>query len=273
MTMLLTMNIKKAIALVLIIFCKFTILASCAAELLLIHKEPARELAIINDPDGFTNVRSGPGKDFKVVDTLYKGDFFYATTIINNSEWAHITAWKGSQIEGYIHKSRIQIVEDLDNTKQKKLIIQILDQQKTLADNFQNAFKSKDSLAYRTTIRELEFYSDTKYSPILNILQGYFCKTGDKDILQHFLATMWADKGSANEMPSFTISDCLICKPGIVIQEIAKIKNSEFKDFILDHIEWGLKNNFGVDENNKSENEEYCKLKKRLDKERKKSNQ
>ena len=227
-------------------------------------------LGIINDPDGFTNVRSGPGKDFKIVDTLYTDDFFYFDFGVN-SEWAKVTAWKGRQIEGFIHKTRIQEVEKLDNKKKKELIIKILDRQRILADNFRSAWKSKDSLAYRTTVRALELYSNTKYDPTLNILSKYFCLTNDTEVIQLFFATMWADRGSANEMPSSSIGDCFICKPDSVIEQLKKIKNIEQKQAIIDQIEWGLLNHFEVDENGKSDNKEFNVLKGRLDNERKKA--
>ncbi len=228
------------------------------------------KLAIINDLDGFTYVRSGQGKDFIVVDTLFTDDFFYFQ-FIDNSEWVKVTAWKGRQIEGFVHKSRVQEVEKLDSKKQRGLIAKTLERHRILADNFQNAWKSKNSLAYRTTVRELEFFSDTKYDPILNILPKYICSTKDIEVLQLFFATMWADKGSANEIPSFSIGSCFICNPDLVIEQLAKINNIEQKTFIFDHIEWGLLNNFEVDENGKSNNKEFNKLKARLVNERKKA--
>lgn len=66
--------------------------------------------SIINDSDGFTNVRLGSGTEFEVIDTLFNEDFFYFK-LEENSDWAKVTVWKGRQIEGFIHKSRIQEVK------------------------------------------------------------------------------------------------------------------------------------------------------------------
>jgi len=230
------------------------------------------KIAIINDPDGFTYVRSGQGKDFKIVDTLFSDDFFYFQ-FVDKSEWAKVTTWKGRQVEGFIHKSRVQEVDKLDSEKQKKLIVKTLDRHKILADNFQNAWKSKDSLAYSNTVGELEFHSVTKYNYILSILPKFFCTTRDTMVLQLFFATIWADKGSANEMPSISIGNCFICKTDLVIEQLTRIKNIEQKNSIFNHIEWGILNHFdfNVDENGKSDDKEFNKLKKRLDKERKKA--
>jgi hypothetical protein len=74
---------------------------------------------------------------------------------------------------------------------------------------------------------------------------------------------MWSDKGSANEMPSFAIGECFVCKTDRVIEQLKKIKNAEQKEFIFDTIEWGLENNFYD-----NKNVEYNQLKTRLDNER-----
>jgi len=225
------------------------------------------KLAIINDPDGFTNVRSGKGREFPIIDTIKKDEFFYCD-LKTEDEWIKIIAmkWKNSkQVEGYIHRSRIQLVENLDNKKQKELIVQILNRKKVLADNFQ---ADRDSITYRIR-EELELYSEIKYSPILEILPKYFCSTNDIEVLQLFFSTMWADRGSANEIPSFSIGECFVCKTDIIIEQLKKIKNAEQKELIFNNIEWGLLNYFKVDEGEKSDNKEFNRLKIRLENERK----
>jgi hypothetical protein len=222
------------------------------------------KLAIVSSPEGFIFIRSGQGYEYKIVDTLYIDDFFYFQ-FVDNSEWAKVTVWKGRQIEGYIHKSSIIEVEKLDKQKQKELLANILHRQKVLGDNFQSAWKSKDSLAYRTTRRDLEYYSETKYDPILDILPKYFCLTNDVEILNHFFATMWADRGSANENPSSALGRCFSCNPNLVIEQLTKVKNIEQKKMIIDYIEWGLLNNFNVSENGNSDNKEFIELKTQLD--------
>lgn len=251
-------NMRNYILTILTFFCSLTLFADY-------------KLAIINDPDGFTYVRQGQGKDFKVVDTLFTEDFFYFQ-FIDNSEWVKVTTWKGRQVEGFVHKSKIQEVEKLNRKKQKELIIKTLDKHRILSDNFQNSWKSKDSLTYRKTVRELEYNSDTKYDPILKLIPKYFCMTSDTNVLQLLFATIWADRGSANEMPSFSIGDCFICNTDLVIEQLTKIKNIEQRKNIFDQIEWGLLNHFEVNENGKLDNKEFIKLKVRIDNERKKFN-
>jgi hypothetical protein len=57
----------------------------------------------------------------------------------------------------------------------------------------------------------------------------------------------------------------------LVVEQLAKIKNTEQRKSTFDQIEWGLLNNFNVDENGKSDNREFTKLKARIDDERKKA--
>lgn len=244
------MTITKYYILTLLIFCSFSLLAQNGP-------------AIIKDSDGFTNVRSGPGINFEVIDTLYNEDFFYFK-LDENSDWAKVTAWKGRQFEGFIHKSRIQEVKNLDNNSLKEIIVKVLDRQRVLANNFRAAWKSKDSLAYRTTVRELENYNDTKYDPIIQVIPEYFCSTEDIEIIDKFFATMWADQGTANELPSFSIGDCFICKPDLVIERLDKVTDKEQKKLILNHIEWGLINHFDLDEDGNSDDKEFIELMERV---------
>jgi hypothetical protein len=246
------MTKTKYYILTLLIFCSLSVLAQNGP-------------AIIKDSDGFTNVRSGPGTDYDVIDTLFTEDFFYFK-FENNLDWAKVTAWKGRQIEGFIHKSRIQEVKKLDSKSRKEIIIKVLDRQRTLADNFRAAWKAKDSLAYRTSVKELENYNDTKYDPILQVIPEYFCSTNDAEIIDKFFATMWSDKGSANEMPSFSIGDCFICNAELVIERLDKITDNEQKKLIIGHIEWGLMNQFDVDEEGNSEGIKYNELIEKLKK-------
>ena len=243
-----------------------TILIFCCALTLFADNK----LAIINDPDGYTNVRKGRGTNYKVVDTLFTEDFFYFE-IADKSGWSKVIAWRGKQIEGYVHKSKIQEVSKLTANKQKELITNALNRQKLLADNYQTAWQDGDSLAYRKTMKELEFHSESKYDPVLNLLPEYFCKTGDVEVVNLFVTTIIADKSSASESPSFAIGACYICKSNEVNGQIGQLKNTEQKKQILDQIEWGLLNHFEVNEEGKSANKEFNKLKTMLDNERKKA--
>lgn len=208
-------------------------------------------------------MRSGEGTDFEVVDTLFTGDFFHCQSV-GNSAWVRMTAWKGRQVDGFVHVIRIQEVEKLASTELKALITEALLNYKYLVDDLNRAWALRDSATFVTLRRETEYCSDTKYDPVLEVLPTYFCQTNDREVLRLLIATMISDSGSANEKPSIAIGRCMICNPDMVIEELDGIAAPENKDLVLDQIEWGLINLYSADESGHSENEEFNALKRRL---------
>lgn len=65
-------------------------------------------IGVINDPDGYTNVREGKSSSSKIVDKVYKGEKFEIYDTSGN--WWSIYTYKNSK-NGYIHKSKVTIVE------------------------------------------------------------------------------------------------------------------------------------------------------------------
>ncbi|MEQ8168196.1 MAG: SH3 domain-containing protein [Candidatus Eremiobacterota bacterium] len=66
---------------------------------------PAKYYAYINDPDGYTNIRKGPGKGYKVTGKVYKDEIFIVLQNGEHGEWEYILTKNG--IYGYMHSSRI----------------------------------------------------------------------------------------------------------------------------------------------------------------------
>jgi hypothetical protein len=247
--------------------------------LLIFGDSQAKErLARVIDKDGFTNVRAGQGLSFEIVEKVTTSEFFYCETN-DNGDWFKVKLlrwYSGDKITGYIHKSRIQVIEELTNDEQKKIILSVLNRQKLLADKFVESHKNynkelkkwnskADSILYKTSVSELELYSETGYSAILQLLPKTFCSTKDNSIIARFIATIWSDKGSASEEPSFAIGECFACETKLLTDQIRQLKNKEQKKLIIDDIEWGLLNKFSVDENKKSSDPNFLKLKRQLD--------
>ena len=74
--------------------------------------------AVINDPDGYTNVRSGPGSQHEVIGKVLEGEVFLVDASGSESEntWKQITLVLSGdlkQLSGYMHQSRIQMLSDL----------------------------------------------------------------------------------------------------------------------------------------------------------------
>ena len=220
------------------------------------------KLGIIKDSDGFVNIREGAGIEFPVLTKIDDTDFFYFSTQ-DNGDWQKIRLFKETQLTGFIHKSRIQEFEKVPDRKQNELIITTLKNQRELAEIFNSTVDSKEHKFYFAARKTLENHSESKYDAILNILSTYFCRTKDLQVLREFLATIWADKGSANEIVSVAIADCFNCKSDFVIKEIGDLENSEVRNLLYNQIEWGLINHFN------SDNKEFLRLKALLDKVRK----
>lgn len=61
----------------------------------------------VSDPDGYTNIRRGPGKNYPVVGQCNSGDFLYYTP--QNDGWSQVYSSKDANtFMGYIHSSRIK---------------------------------------------------------------------------------------------------------------------------------------------------------------------
>lgn len=82
--------------------------------ILLIHSSQLSaqviELGIINDPDGYTNVRSGKGIEYNVLTKIYEGEVFSVES--NNENWWPVITKSG--VRGYVHKSRVAILRNFE---------------------------------------------------------------------------------------------------------------------------------------------------------------
>jgi len=69
--------------------------------------------AVINDPDGYTNVRATPDSKAEIVSKIIDGERFYFDEI-PNSKWVKVykTADSEAQCIGYMHNSRVKPVND-----------------------------------------------------------------------------------------------------------------------------------------------------------------
>jgi SH3 domain-containing protein len=74
--------------------------------------------AVIEDPDGFTNVRAEPDAKGAVVAKVKRGEVFTFDMPDRGSEWCHVTLASGTK--GYLHASRVRLhstMAELADTK------------------------------------------------------------------------------------------------------------------------------------------------------------
>ena len=80
--------------------------------LILSTSSVSQPLAIINDPDGYTNVRKGPGSNFEIVSKIYDNEIFVTDGQIDG--WFLVYKISDSYLEGYMHNSRVLPLEQLE---------------------------------------------------------------------------------------------------------------------------------------------------------------
>lgn len=71
------------------------------------------KLAVINDPDGYTNIRSGSGKDFPVLTIIRENSVFYVFE--SAGQWWQVIG--PDDMRGYIHRSRVKFVTEKENRR------------------------------------------------------------------------------------------------------------------------------------------------------------
>ena len=67
---------------------------------------PDEVKAVINDPDGYTNVRFGQGTKYDIITRVTEGEIFY-TIPQKTTDWWPVRTTDGKH--GYMHSSRIKI--------------------------------------------------------------------------------------------------------------------------------------------------------------------
>ena len=81
---------------------------------------PIMRIAMINDPDGYVNIREKPNAHSKIVRKIKKNELFYFTPI-SRAEWYPVYLKETSPCIGYIHKSRIKTFGDFPKKLQDKI--------------------------------------------------------------------------------------------------------------------------------------------------------
>ncbi|WNJ17313.1 SH3 domain-containing protein [Pontibacter sp. G13] len=86
-----------------------TYLFFCWSVLLLATATQAqRRVGVIQDPDGYSNLRSGKGSSFDVLTQIYEGNHFF-TWPSESDPWWKVETARGKV--GYMHKSRILLTD------------------------------------------------------------------------------------------------------------------------------------------------------------------
>ena len=74
-------------------------------------KSNSQSLAIIDDPDGYTNMREGPGNTYKMIDQISKNEVFIIEDL--KEDWYLIYKVENGYKEGFMHESRVLLIYSL----------------------------------------------------------------------------------------------------------------------------------------------------------------
>ncbi|NML37615.1 SH3 domain-containing protein [Chitinophaga sp. G-6-1-13] len=84
--------------------------------LLLAGMQAQAQFGIIQDKDGYTNVREGAGISRKIADKVANGEIVY--TWEKQGEWFDINYRRNGEIQGgFVHNSRIKMIDSFDKIK------------------------------------------------------------------------------------------------------------------------------------------------------------
>ncbi|MCW3807995.1 SH3 domain-containing protein [Plebeiibacterium marinum] len=216
------------------------------------------ELAMTSATDGFVNVRANKSTDSKILFKIKETEFFLCEPTEDN--W-----WKIDNFytkTGFVHKSKIQLIKDLKEKQQRALIINSINQLRDYRIKYDSLRLILPNEEIKELLSEFENFEETNYTPLLPFLSGLFCKNKDIDLLDNYLKIMNDNQKSANEMPAWSLGDCYLCQPDLVIKRIDNYRGKD-REYLWSMLTLGFEN---VTWKKESEIEDYDELKNRLNK-------
>jgi hypothetical protein len=203
-----------------------------------------KRIARISENFGRTNIYGGQGINYYIVGSINSEDLFYCEE--SKNDWYKITAlkWteKGEQIEGYVLKDLVEFIDQLPEQSKKELLLVTFERQIEMSYKVQRS----DSLSKKTAVLAMEKYCRTKYLPVVSLFPDYFCKTRDSVALSFFMESMIADNGSTSNMTYVYLTECYLCNPEVLLQQLNVISRKNQRLLIIDNVVRGLKNVFKV---------------------------
>lgn len=185
------------------------------------------EIGIINDPDGFTYIRNGQELKASVIDTLHDGEFFQ---FVPNDSTDWLEVYKMWNVKGFVHKSRIKNIKNLQKPKQKALIDSVFSKELKLHIDYFSESKKRQAKASK--------FHEEKFSPVLNLFIYYMNRSYDEMLMSEFFNILIVESGSADELPSWTLGYIYMSNPKEVIDLVRKYD----KELINSHLEFGFVN-------------------------------
>ncbi len=198
---------------------------------------PNMRLGLINDTDGYVNIRSGKGVNFEIVDKILNNELFFFLDSTDQN-WCYVSTIKfnylsktmlAESVTGYISKSRIAELNKLDKEKVHLVYSEIFQSEIKFFREITN--NSKNSSTFNPV-----FFHEYQFDGSLNSLTDFICKSKDYKLLSKYLRVMEVELGLADESPSTALGEIFFREPDWSYTFIF------MHPYLIDSFEFGLGN-------------------------------
>ncbi len=197
--------------------------------------------AVINDPDGYTNIRAGKGTSTEIIGKIYDYEVFTYNAQANE-QWLEVTVNKCAcedyrttyfnAIKGYVHRSRILDLESARNSITKEKLSKIFNRELELYEK-RESLTNRQSDDFKIISNRWTVFHEMIFDQVLDKFSDYICSTQDEELFELYNNIITTESASADELPSFAIGRIFKCQPDWTLQRIPK--SHEY--FYL--LEWG----------------------------------
>lgn len=97
---------RRSLSILPVIFCLMA--GACAAADSIVDEEFLDFVRVVEDPDGYTNLRSSPSADGKIIDKVPSGGVVAIERDIKGGKWAEVVREEYKKPKAYIHVSRLR---------------------------------------------------------------------------------------------------------------------------------------------------------------------
>ncbi|MGE7775544.1 hypothetical protein ACQKLP_12520 [Chitinophaga sp. NPDC101104] len=208
--------------------------------------------AVINDPDGSTNVRLQPSATSPAPYQVSQYQVFSCTK--QPGDWWRFEIPASTAIplpggKGYIHKSRVRLFREMPDSALQTTICRILANyrasvvahsrsfDKYLANG--KRFSADEEAEHKKLVSRSENLHEYGYVPLLFYMPDYLQRTRDSVVLLEWCRVLAEDTGSASETPGYAMAEIFSQAPEWVARIIRPLPKRE-RSVVTGQILFGL---------------------------------
>lgn len=195
------------------------------------------QLAVVSDPDGYTNVRSGPGKEYSVLDTLRSGRL--VMVVGRSNDWLNVQRDSPRDDrdygDNYVHASRLIMVEQLDQKRKRKIFTSVFGQFLTVTEETDSLLEQHDSnRSYDSVYKRSNHYHDLLVEALKSFASAWIEKK-DTTLAPLFFEVVAASNGSASEERAYQVARIAKADPVLFRRLLCREDG-----YIRDEVNWAV---------------------------------